>query len=545
MVFCLLSDPWLPVRRRSGAAGWVAPPRIAATEDDPVVALDWPRADFRLAGAEFLIGLLAVACPPPSQPAWRTGYQQPPDAATLAAAFAPLAHAFVLDGDGPRFMQEFEEFTADANDVGTLLIETPGEATIRKNTDLMVRRGRVGVLSRAAAAMTLFTLQTYAPAGGAGNRTSLRGGGPLTTLAIPSPLPIETQTLLWHLLWANVPLGTPPDPAELPRVFSWLAPTRSSEKGGRATTPADVHPLQAFWGMPRRIRLDFAANLEGKRCDLTGQTDPVVVRAWRQRPWGTNYAQWGGVHPLSPCYRTGPGAELLYLHPQPGGIGYQHWQGLLSRHPGPTRRVAPAIEVFRRERFRDIRNGRAPWRLLAGGFDMDNMKARGFTESELPVYEPSDQDAAEAADQLVSALVAASQIVAGLLARCVRRALFGDGATIAPDAALLAALRERLWADTADAFFGTAKRAAEDAAGTQLREAWRKTLARTARRQFDEAAPMDASGEGRPARIAAAARQLGAALRGYGKEGEELFKALEIEQPEAARAKPRKKGKRA
>jgi CRISPR system Cascade subunit CasA len=545
MPFNLLTDPWLPVRRRSGAADWIAPTGIAATEPDPVVALDWPRPDFRLAGAEFLIGLLAVACPPAGQAAWTAGYRQPPDAATLSAAFAPLAHAFVLDGDGPRFMQDFEDFAADANDVGTLLIETPGEATIRKNTDLMVRRGRVGVLSRAAAAMALFTLQTYAPAGGAGNRTSLRGGGPLTTLALPPPLPNEAQTLLWHLVWANVPCGAPPAPAELPRVFPWLAPTRTSEKGGRATTPADVHPLQAFWGMPRRIRLDFTANAEGVPCDLTGQADSRVVRAWRQRPWGTNYAQWGGVHPLSPCYCAKPGAELLYLHPQPGGIGYQHWQGLLSRHPGPTRRVAPAIEVFRRERFRDIRAGRAPWRLLAGGFDMDNMKARGFTESELPVYEPGDQEAAEAADQLLSALVAASHIVAGLLARCVRRALFGDGATVAADAALLASLRERLWADTADAFFEAARRAAEDATGPALREAWRKTLEQAARRLFDEAAPMDASGEGHPARIAAAARQLGVALRGYGKEGEELFSALEIEQPEAARAKPRKQRKRA
>ena len=297
--------------------------------------------------------------------------------------------------------------------------------------------------------------------------------------------------------------------------------------------------------MPRRIRLDFVDNAAGTPCDLTGRTDPVVVRGWRQRPWGTNYAQWGGVHPLSPCYCTKPGAELLYLHPQPGGIGYQHWQGLLSREPGPTRRIAPAIALFRRERWPDIRAGRVPWRLLAGGFDMDNMKARGFTESELPVYEPTDQNAAEAADQLVSALVAASQIVAGLLARCVRRALFGDGATVAADAALLAALRERLWADTADAFFEAARRAAEDAAGPALRETWRTTLERAARRLFDEAAPMDASGEGHPARIAAAARQLGAVLRGYGKEGAELFSALEIEQPEAARAKPRQQRKRA
>lgn len=549
MAFCLLTEPWLPVRRRSGAAGWIAPAGIAATEDDPVVALAWPRADFRLAAAEFLIGLLAVACPPRSDRAWVAGYQEPPGTAALAASFALLEYAFVLDGagfdgTGPRFMQEFADFDAAPNDVGTLLIEAPGEATVRKNTDLMVRRGRVGVLSRAAAAMALFTLQTYAPAGGAGNRTSLRGGGPLTTLAIPPPRPKQTQTLLWHLLWANVPLGEPPEAEALPRVFPWLGPTRSSERDARATTPADVHPLQAFWGMPRRIRLDLTNNMDGATCDLTGQADAVVVRSWRQRPWGTNYVQWGGVHPLSPCYCAKPGAEPLYLHPQPGGVGYQHWQGLLSRSSGPTRRVAPAIDAFRERRFDNIRVGRAPWRLLAGGFDMDNMKARGFAESELPVYEPSDPSAAKAADEVVSSLVAASQVVASLLARCVRRALFADGAAVGTDTTPLATLRERLWAETTNAFFSAAERAADSEAGHELREEWRAALEQVARRLFDEAVPMDASGEGHPDRIAAAARQLGVALRGFGREGKELFETLQIDLPAAAHDKPRKQRKR-
>ena len=69
--------------------------------------------------------------------------------------------------------------------VGALLIDTPGANALRKNTDLFVKRGRIEVLSRAAAAIGLFTLSAYAPAGGAGIRTSLRGGGPLTTLLLP------------------------------------------------------------------------------------------------------------------------------------------------------------------------------------------------------------------------------------------------------------------------------------------------------------------------------------------------------------------------
>ncbi len=201
----LLTDAWLPIRRRSGAGGLIAPSEITSAQDDPPVALAWPRPDFRLAATEFLIGLLATAFPPAFDEDRVDLYRKPPAAAVLAAALAPFAEAFMLDGDGPRFLQDKEDFAADPNPVGALLIEAPGENTIKRNTDLMVRRGRVGVLSRAAAAMALFTLQSYAPSGGAGNRTSLRGGGPLTTLAIPPPLPGEPEPLLWHMLWANVP----------------------------------------------------------------------------------------------------------------------------------------------------------------------------------------------------------------------------------------------------------------------------------------------------------------------------------------------------
>jgi CRISPR system Cascade subunit CasA len=229
-----------------------------------------------------------------------------------------------------------------------------------------------------------------------------------------------------------------------------------------------------------------------------------------------------------------PGAELLYLHPQPGGIGYRHWLSVLARHPDPTRQIAPAVATFRERRA-----GGAAWRMLAGGFDMDNMKARGFAESEIPVFEPADLDAAAAKDELVSGLVRAADLVARLLSRCVGRALFGDGATVDPESALLASVRERFWDATANDFFEAARTAADGGDPAAVRGAWRAAIDATATRLFAEAAPMDASGEGHPARIAAAARQLSFALRGYGKDGASIFAALALEAPPAA-AKTRK-----
>lgn len=535
------------MRRASGRAQILRPADLTdAIDTDPVVALDWPRADFRLAGLEFLIGLLATACPPEDdngtdEPGdWLGEWRHPPSPATLAARFAPLAPAFLLDSDGPRFMQDAEDFAGESNRVETLLIEAPGGQTLKKNADHFIKRDQVVTLGRAMAAMALYTLQNFAPAGGAGNRVGLRGGGPLTTLAIP-PVAGGKSLPLWHLLWANVPRGAPARPGEMAKIFPWLTPTRTSEKGGRTTSPRDVHPLQAYWGMPRRIRLVFEANPAAVPCDLGGGVDAVVVRGWRQRPYGTNYAAW--QHPLSPYYRQkASDAEWLPVHGQPGGVGYRHWVGLLMDDAGGLRRPADAITRFRLNRLWQIAGEDAvvPWRMLAAGFDMDNMKARGFVESEMPVLEPADAAQSAGFRETVESLVGAANDVAGLLGRSVRRALF----SIPLDAGLIVTLREQFWAQTEPAFMNLAREAASGRlAPEELGQAWLDGLAPVARRLFAAAAPIDAHGADRhPGRIAAAARTLNLALHGYGKEGEALFRSLRLPVPEKAKKTTRVKG---
>ena len=64
-VFNLIDASWLPVRRRSGAVERIPPWRINdRIGEDPVVAFDWPRADFNGAAHELLIGLLSTAAAP-------------------------------------------------------------------------------------------------------------------------------------------------------------------------------------------------------------------------------------------------------------------------------------------------------------------------------------------------------------------------------------------------------------------------------------------------------------------------------------------------
>ena len=90
-------------------------------------------------------------------------------------------------------------------------------------------------------------------------------------------------------------------------------------------------------------------------------------------------------------------------------------------------------------------------------------------------------------------------------------------------------------------FFARAAAAAGGVGDNETRMLWLGDVSRVVRRLFDEAAPVDASGEGHPGRIADAARQMEFALRGYGKSGEAVFNALGTVLPEGARkAKARK-----
>jgi CRISPR system Cascade subunit CasA len=527
-MFSLLENPWLPARRTNGQVERIRPAEITAgLADNPVVAIEWPRPDFRLATLEFLIGLLATACPPRNVGAWVDFWQEPPSPESLTAAFQPFAAAFYLDGNGPRFLQDYEDLPGEPDLPETLLIEAPGAATRRNNATLLVKPDRVHRLSRAAAAMTLFTLQTYAPAGGRGNLTSVRGGGPLTTLALPGAERPGRPVPLWHILWANVPQGRVPPSADLPRIFPWLAPTRGADLFP-TTTPAEAHPLQAFWGMPRRIRLDFAANPDALPCDLTGDIDTQIVIGWRQRPNGVKYIAWD--HPLSPSYNDGKG-EWLPMHPQPGGIGYRHWLAL-TLGDGANRKPAPCIPTWF-ERASDVRAaGLEGTRLLAAGYDMDNMKARAFIESEMPLPGSGTNRAALA--DLARGLSMAAEEVARALRYAIREACYSE--KIPLDAAPLATPYEAFWSGTQDAFFahlGTAGATLESVAPK-----WHRTLRKTALALFDQAAPLDPSAVSfDPARIVKARNSLFLTLSGYGAVGTKIFAALELPRPETAKAK--------
>lgn len=510
----LIKDPWIAVRRHNGDADIVTPAQVVAgIVANPIISLDERRPDFNGALAHFLIGLLQTGVAPQSGE-WGNWYENPPTVEALERAFRPFEDAFELFGAGSRFMQDEGVSAADPKDIAALFLEAPGGNTLRNNADHFIKQGGVDALSPANAALALLTLQINAPAGGKGFRTSLRGGGPLTTLVVPDPQfePAQRQTL-WHFLWLNVldqdqlqalmvPHGDAHDtPAD---IFPWLAPCRGSDpQGAGETRPGDAHLLQTYWACPRRIWLE--PDPTPGRCSLSGQEGPVVSQI-RTRNYGVNY-QGPWEHLLSPYYRTKEG-EWLPLHPQPGGIGYRHWSAYVLAQGGAGR-AAAVVRAARNDFDRPERT-----LLWAFGYDMDNMKARAWYEAWMPIMR-IEEEIYDAFQRRVEELLLSAQNAADALRGAIKEAWFRPGLTVRGD---LNAPVAAFWAATEAAYYETlravieALRSGVDDGKAQA--AWFAILRTTALKLFDEwAASGDVSHEN-PKRLAKAQLKLQRLLDG-------------------------------
>lgn len=420
MRFNLIDEKWIPVRRRNGTQEKIAPWQITDKfTDNYVVSLNSVRPDFNGAFIQFLTGLVQTTAAPSGEDEWEDCFESPPSPEALREKFMPVHDAFELFGDGPRFMQDLDKLDVDNKDIFSLLIDAPGDQALKNHADLFVKRESVGSLCPSCCASALFTMQTNAPAGGAGFRVSLRGGGPLSTLVIGD----EDHNSLWHLVWLNVlehdyflrTCGNPKKNTDADR-FPWLAHTRTSEKGtGVSTAPEDAHPAQMFWGMPRRIRLNLDEPERGT-CGLCGDDAEMLIRSYQEKNYGTNYVGW--LHTLSPYYQ-GKDGTLLPVHAQPGGVHFRHWLGFVQKNRSDKAMPAQVVHKFRHDR----QNSTRQFRLWAFGYDMNKMKARCWYESTMPLLYVDRAFRNDYEDCVASMITAASEI-AGNTRTAVKKAWF-------------------------------------------------------------------------------------------------------------------------
>ncbi|PID63955.1 MAG: type I-E CRISPR-associated protein Cse1/CasA [Gammaproteobacteria bacterium] len=501
MPFNLIEDPWIPIRTLDGAVRKIQPHQIA---EKGVAALDWHRPDFNFACLEFLIGLVTCAAPPQSHGDWLK--RRNPDPSELQHSFEPLVPAFNLDGEGKRFLQDFDELDTVPNPVDMLFIDSAGESTAKKNQDLHVKRNRYESLTLSEAAMALYTFQSQAPAGGAGNRTSMRGGGPLITLLEPGQSSVRP---LWDMVWLNVPESKPVDSSRLTEYFPWLRPTVRSNDKQEVVPPKDARgmvPPETFFGMPRRLRLDFSDDKSTR------------VVSVRQVNYGTNYAQWR--HPLTPYYQTKAGGEWLPMHPRPGNHGYRNWEGVLFERQDGLRHVAQCVTLGKKR----IQSNAEP-RLLVGGWSMDNMKPRDFLWSRLPFFR-LDQDAqdrvldfVEAANAFCLALTGAIGDIAGV---DTAKSVFIDK------------IKEEYYSASQQDFENTVKALGCHGYSVEMAEKWRDVLRRIALGLFErEALPgLSTRTPQEIETIVNAHGRLQAAFNGYGnKTGKAAFRVLGLALP--------------
>ena len=535
------SSNWIPVRRASGKRERIAPHEITdGIETDPVASIDAPRADFNGALVQFLVGLVQTVWDEAGDDFDRDRMVwEPPTLEDLAKRFARLGSVFELDGDGPRFMQDPTLSEADKpaeNDISGLFIDAPGGQALRYNTDHFVKRGGIEGVCPECAATALFSLQTNAPAGGAGHRTSLRGGGPLTTLLVYTPLDGELQPALWRDIASNVLAADrfralcDARKTERKHRFPWLAPISDLQAEEGETQPLDVHPAQLYWAMPRRIRLD-TENVGAGRCDVCGRESERLIKRYLTRNKGLNYkGPWR--HPLSPYYGKSQ-QELLPMHPQPGGMGYRHWLGWVLGVRDNNNAIVPATVLSQFLQVGDSAE-RATFRLWAFGYDMDNMKPRCWYESRFPLFALPDEGSAaeEALQQVVRYLIAGAEQAASDLRWAVKTAWVGAKGELRGDLSFVDA---SFWSETEPGFFAhveAATRLANEAGmaaldnSEALRGEWLKHLHGAVFRLFDRLAASDEAVAQRPERLSAAHKQLRKQLH-----GKKLYGALGLSAP--------------
>lgn len=383
----LITTGWMQGVSSKGDCAAISPMDITGNWID----IAEPRPDFRGAIYQFLIGLLQLSMAPEDEDEWRELYQELPSRDDLAKAFSPYQNAFELEADGPAFMQDLlllntGGLTLKKNSVRSLLIDAGSRSNLHFN-----KHHEDFALCEICFAKALFTLQINSPAGGSGTRTSLRGGGPLTTLVVPVDGNPEMPSTLWQKLWLNVlPKealnDSYSDIKKIGDVLPWMVATRTSDgSDGVETTPESVHPLQAYWSMPRRIRIDTSSIDGYGNCSICAAKGVRTIRHYLTRHGGTNYTgNW--LHPLTP-YSLDPEGQKppISSKGRQAGKGYRDWLGLVLGNDDHQPDAARVVRYFTENRSRKER--RKGCRLWCFGYEMSNMDALCWHDSTLPIHE--------------------------------------------------------------------------------------------------------------------------------------------------------------
>jgi CRISPR system Cascade subunit CasA len=511
----LIKDAWIPASRSDGSVCFIAPWEIGKS-DNPVTEIKAPRPDFRGALYQFLIGLVQTTFSPEEEEDWTDYWENIPSCDELKNAFEKYADAFELYSEnGPAFMQDFHlPDSAVENTISSLLIDAPGGNTVVLNKDHFVKRDTVRCMCPSCAATALFTLQTNAPSGGQGNRTGMRGGGPLTTLVMP-----DSAENLWRRIWLNVLLRTVFTNSSLPdaddaAVFPWLAETKESSNNEQVN-PSDVNILQQFWGMPRRIRL--AKSPEQGICGVCGRKGDLYV-SYLAKNYGISYSS-GWQHILSPYRKQlekNGSTSLIALKGKQGGLTYTDWLALtmISEFDKKTTQRSDVVNIFYDSRISNRLIAEKGWHIWCFGYDMDNMKTRCWYDQKMPIFFVPDDMRNKYIETMQKISTAATDCARTLQGQ-VKAAWSDNPKDMKGDVSFIEAA---FYAETESMFYKTADTILKQLSGRQNGreedvslelQQWRKYIIRKANELFDRFALQDTDITANMKRVVHAAKLLG------------------------------------
>ncbi len=496
----LLLDKWLPVVRQDGLEDTIAFYEITDDFKNPVVDIKAPRPDFTSAIYQLLIGVLQVMIEPKDNEEWEELWKAPPNVKEIYEKLLPYESCFIINNpEGPAFMQDYDwkaMQSAKEVQVSNLLINAPGENAYKENRDHFIKRGFMKTLQPYWAAIALYTLQSFSPSGGQGIRVGLRGGGPLTVIALPQEYDIRSS--LWKKLWLNVLsresfrtlINGDHTKSELSDIFPWMAETRTS-KNDELTTPMDVNPKQMYFGMPRRVRLQFEVST--CPCDLTSTTSPYSVRNYRSVNKGVNY---GGPwrHALSSYVKDSKNPENP-PNPKKGspeGISYRYWPDIsISSEPY----IIPANikDLENEEKEKALVSESLEAVMWVCGYDMDNAKTRNWYDKTIPTFILPPAQQIRILDYSIQ-MISGAELMSRVLKKAIKNSWYKEKATVRGN---LGVFGNEFWEATEDFFYGCLRELVIDFdAYPAIFEKWQKVLIHTAEEIFERvvlSAPLDGS----------------------------------------------------
>ncbi len=481
-----LRDPSLLFRLRDGSERILSLIHIC---DRDVIDFALLRADFQGAAYQLAIAILQTIYAPQDEEEWLERYHKPPNHAELESAFKKIEHAFNVSGDGPLFMQDFDPLDGQEEvPIERLLIDVPGEQTIKNNTDFFIKRESCKGMSPEMANIALYTLQINAPSGGKGYRTGLRGGGPITTLICPQSEDVN----LWQKVWLNV-INREHWKYDEPNfqdgsVFPWMEPTREGDVYAK-----EVHPLHMYWAMPRRIRLQVDDS--ASECGISGKKTSETVRTFTTKNYGNNYSgDWR--YPLTP-YRFNPdkpNEDSLSVKGKPGGINYNQWSLMTLNNEAKGNICADVVNHYQ-EIQADIELSENP-RLWVFGYDMDNMKARCWYSATMPLFHV-DADKYDAIITEIERLQSLAELALKETSKQIKSAWFERPKEAKGDFSFINAA---FWPRTEQAFYIAVQRITRQSdnstyMSTEQAKEWLNSLRNVCMTLFDEYGLFDETGE--------------------------------------------------